>query len=743
MDTENDPELFFEEDLFDEAIALGVDEEISIILTDMNLSEKVGQMTQVALSAISFPGKEEIDPERLREAIVEHHVGSVFNIWTTALAPEEWHEIIATIQEVALLETRLGVPIIYGIDSVHGANYTYGATLFPHNLGVAATWDPEIAEEIAAATARETAACGIPWVFAPVLDLGRQPLWSRFIETFGEDAHLATAMASASSRGYARMKDSVAACAKHFVGYGVPRTGHDRTAAAIPENELRDLFLPPFQAAFANDIASIMVNSGILNGEAVHASRRVLTDLLRDELGFDGVVVSDWEDVIKLHTVHRVAASEKDAARIAVEAGIDMSMTPNSTSFARHLLELVEEGSIPEERIDASVRRILRLKHRLGLFAHPFPDPDALTQIGTGAAVDLTRKAAASSLTLLKNRGNVLPIAQGDRLLVTGPASDSVAALHGPWSYTWQGANEDAYPDDSPTVADEIAERFGSEHVARAVGIDWHANVDPEAAIDAAEDADVVILCLGEAPSVEKPGDIDDLRLEGVQVEFAWRIAAAGKPIVLVLLQDRPRIIDAIEGFCDAIILAYRPGPEGGKIIAETLAGDLNPSGKLPFTYPKFANAIVSYDYLQGETLGRGFGAESEFERHVFDHQYPFGFGLSYTSFEYASLKVARTVSAAAGSIGVTVSVTNTGSRRGRETVQLYVSDEVASMPPPVKRLKDFQSVSIAPGERKKVKFELRIESLAFSGPDGARRLEPGRFSVEVGGLTAEFELEG
>ncbi|HLE55652.1 MAG TPA: glycoside hydrolase family 3 N-terminal domain-containing protein [Rhodothermia bacterium] len=343
MDTENDPELFFDAELFDEALERNVEEEISMILTDMNLAEKVGQMTQVALSAISVPGREEIDPERLREALVEHHVGSIFNVWSTALAPEEWHEVIAMIQEVALLETRLGIPVIYAIDSIHGAGYTYGATLFPHNLGVAASWDPSLAEEIAVQNARETAACGIPWVFAPVLDLGRQPLWSRFVETFGEDVHLATAMARAATNGYARMADVTAACAKHFVGYGVPRTGHDRTAVAIPENELRDLFVPPFEAAISAGIPSIMVNSGVLNGEAVHASRKLLTGLLRDELGFTGVIVSDWEDVMKLHTVHRVAESEKEAVRIAVEAGIDVSMTPHRPSFARHLCELVEE----------------------------------------------------------------------------------------------------------------------------------------------------------------------------------------------------------------------------------------------------------------------------------------------------------------------------------------------------------------------------------------------------------------
>ncbi|HUF10462.1 MAG TPA: glycoside hydrolase family 3 N-terminal domain-containing protein [Rhodothermales bacterium] len=741
MDTENDPELFFDAELFDETLERNVEEEISMILTDMNLAEKVGQMTQVALSAISVPGREEIDPERLRETLVEHHVGSIFNVWSTALAPEEWHEVIATIQEVALLETRLGIPVIYGIDSVHGAGYVYGATLFPHNLGVAASWDPLLAEEIATLNARETAACGIRWVFAPVLDLGRQPLWSRFVETFGEDVHLATVMARAAANGYARLSDVTAACGKHFLGYGAPRTGHDRTAAAIPENELRDLFVPPFEAAISTDIPSIMVNSGVLNGEAVHASRRLLTGLLRDELGFSGVIVSDWEDVIKLHTVHRVAESEKEAVRIAVEAGIDVSMTPHTLSFAKHLCKLVEEGKITEERIDDSVRRILRLKHRLGLFDHPFPDPEEIAQIGTKAAIHLSYTTAVSSVTLLKNDGELLPLRDGVNLLVAGPAADSVAALHGPWSYTWQGADEDAYPEDARTLADDLAAGFGSEHVTHCKGIDWDADVDSDEAVEAARDADVVVLCLGEAPSVEKPGDIDDLSMGEIQIEFARRIAETGTPIVLVLLQDRPRIVNEIEGLCDAIVLAYRPGAEGGRAIAAVLAGAENPSAKLPFTYPNHPNGLVAYDHLQSETLGRGFGILAEPDRHVFESQYPFGFGLSYTSFSYSNLKVRPAVVAGGGEVAVTVDVSNTGSRPGREVVQLYLSDEFASVPPPVRRLKGFQSVHLGPGERRTVSFNLPADSLAFAGPDGSRRLEAGRFKVEIGGLTAGFEL--
>ena len=741
MDTDNDPELIFDAELFDEALERNVEEEISMILTDMNLAEKVGQMTQVALSAISVPGREEIDPERLRETLVEHHVGSIFNVWSTALAPEEWHELIATIQEVALLETRLGIPVIYAIDSIHGAGYTYGATLFPHNLGVAASWDASLAEEIAVVNARETAACGIPWVFAPVLDLGRQPLWSRFVETFGEDVHLATAMARAAVKGYARMSEVTAACAKHFLGYGVPRTGHDRTAAAIPENELRDLFVPPFEAAISAGIPSIMVNSGVLNGEAVHASRKLLTGLLRDELGFGGVIASDWEDVIKLHTVHRVAESEKEAVRIAVEAGIDVSMTPHTLSFAKHLCELVEEGKITETRIEDSVRRILRLKHRLGLFDHPFPDPEEITQIGTKAAIHLSYTTAVSSVTLLKNNGDLLPLRDDVNLLVAGPASDSAAALHGPWSYTWQGADEDAYPEDARTLADDLAARFGPEHVTHCRGIDWNADVDSDEAVQSARDADVVVLCLGEAPSVEKPGDIDDLSIGEIQIEFARRIAETGTPIVLVLLQDRPRIIKAVEGLCDAIILAYRPGPEGGNAIAAILAGAENPSARLPYTYPSHPNGLVPYDHLQSETLGRGFGILAEPDRHVFESQYPFGFGLSYTSFSYSNLKVRPLELAAGGEIAVTVDVSNTGSRPGREVVQLYLSDEFASVPPPVRRLKGFQAVHLAAGERTTVSFNLPADSLAFAGPDGSRRLEAGRFKVEIGGLTAGFEL--
>lgn len=741
MDTDNDPELFFDADVFDLVEESDVEEQISMILTDMDLTEKVGQMTQLTLGALSKPGEEQLDADRLKEAVVEYKIGSVFNVWSSALAPEEWLEVIATIQEAALLETRLGIPILFGIDSVHGANYTYGATLFPHNLGLAAAWDPELVAETTAVTAQETAACGIRWIFAPVLDVGRQPLWSRFIETFGEDVHLATRLGLAAVSGIAQSGEPVAACGKHFVGYGVPRSGHDRTAASIPDHELRDLHVPPFAACIRAGISSIMINSAVLNGEPVHASRSLIDGLLRKELGFDGVIVSDWEDVIKLHTVHHVADSEKEATRMAIEAGLDISMTPHSLTFAQHLRELVEEGTIPESRIDDSVRRILRLKHQLGLFDQPFPAEDSIAAIGSDASIELSRRASVQSITVLKNERDLLPLRPDSKVLVSGPASDSVAATHGPWSYTWQGSDEGAYPDDLLSVAAGLEKTLGSRRVRHVKGIDWEEDIDSKKAVDAARQADVVVVCVGEPPSVEKPGDIDDLLLSDIQIDFVMRLAETGTPLVLVLLQDRPRIIESIEPLCDAVVLAYRPGPGGPEALAAILTGAENPSGRLPFTYPRHPNGVVPYDHMRSETLSRGYGLSDGVGESSFDPQYPFGAGLSYTRFAYSNLKVSPKSIGSGDTVSVSVEVTNTGERPGREVVQLYVSDEYASVPPPVRRLKDFQSVRLAAGAKTKVSFELRPDALALTTVDGLLVAEAGRFTVNVGGLTASFAL--
>jgi len=702
------------------------------------LAEKIGQMTQLSVAALSEPGSEEISPERLKEIIVEHHVGSIFNVWTSALSPEEWHEIVATIQEAALLESRLGIPILYGIDSVHGANYTYGATLFPHNLGLAATWDPALVEETTAVAAMETAACGITWMFAPVVDLGRQPLWSRFIESFGEDVVLVKRMAAAAAGGICSFSDRVAGCAKHFIGYGVPRSGKDRTAAVIPENELFDLYMPPFDAAVRGGIQAVMVNSGVLNGEAVHASKRVVSDLLRKELGFDGVIISDWDDVVKLVTVHHVAADEKEATYLAVEAGIDVSMAPTSLDFAKHLRALVEEGRVSVDRIDESVRRVLRMKHRLGLFDHPFPNADDIEVIGSESSLGLSYETAVRSITLLKNESNTLPVREGAKILVTGPAANSPAALHGPWSFTWQGADDDYYPDETRTLLEDLMVRFGSERVVHHEGVSWEGEVDADAAVLAARDVDLVVLCLGEAPSVEKPGDVDDLTLDAHQLEFAARLAEAGKPIVLVLMQDRPRTIHRIEPLCHAVLLAFRPGPEGGRALADLIAGVHNPSGKLPFTYPRHPNALITYDRLHSETVKQ---TEDSGEM-PYDPQYEFGHGLSYTEFSYSELKVSPAKIEDDGTVGVTVRVTNVGTRTGREVVQVFVSDEVASLPPPVRRLKDFAVVELQPGASKVVRLRIPSVDLSFSGVDGKPRLEPGKFVVTVGGLSADFVLK-
>lgn len=721
---------------------------VEALLAAMTLPEKVGQMTQLTLEAVSAqrgwrgtPHK--LDGGKLREAVVERHVGSLLNVWDMALAPETWRAYLAEIQQVATRETRLGIPVLYGIDAVHGHNYATTGTLFPQNLAFAATWNPELLRTAAALTAREVRACGIPWNFAPCLDLGRQPLWSRYFETFGEDVHLATVLADASVRGMQGedpgAADRVAACAKHFLGYGFPLSGHDRTPAWIPEHYLREYFLPPFAAAIRAGVRSIMVNSGEVNGRPVHASHYLLTQVLRGELGFEGVVVTDWEDVRRLHTMHRVAPDERTAVRMAVEAGIDMSMVPLGFSFSDHLLALVEAGEVPAARIDASVRRILQLKADLGLFDDPTSQASHAFAVGSAAAQQVSRTAAEQALVLTENRADTLPLPPAARLLVTGPTADSRAALCGPWSYTWQGQDEGAYPRTIATVQAALGEVFPS--VTYLPGATFDEVVEVEAVVAAAAEADAIVCCLGEAPAVEKPGDINDLRLSPAQCALFDALAEAGKPLVLVLLTDRPRICTDLAERADGVVFAGRPGPEGSHALADLLAGRLVPSGKLPFTYPRHVAHLTTYDHKQSDRTGLHFGVDLGQEMDGVNPLWPFGHGLSYTAFAYQDLVVSPAVVGPEDVVTIEVSVVNTGAREGREVVPVYVQDLFASLTPPVKRLRAFEAVTLAPQERQRVRFEVPVRTLAFVHTDQQWTLETGDFEVQVGGLRTRFHL--
>jgi beta-glucosidase len=696
------------------ASAGAAQEPVETVLRKMTLEEKVGQMTQLTIEAVSSvhgtaSAPQQLDSVKLDSAIIAHHVGSLLNVWDVALTPRQWQDVIGAVQRAAS-RTRLKIPILYGIDAVHGHHYMVGATVFPQNIAMAATWDTALVRQEHEITGYETRASGIFWNFAPVLDVGRQPLWSRFFETFGEDTYLVTVLGSTAVSAEQKY---VAATGKHFLGYSDPLTGKDRTAAWIPDRELREYFVPPFAAAMKAGLRTVMINSGDINGVPVHASHEILTDLLRHELEFKGVAVTDWEDIIRLNTVHHVAPTRKDAVRMAVMAGIDMSMVPQNVSFYDDLLALVHEGSVPVSRIDESVRRILRLKYALGLFKNAQPDQAMLAQVGSTQSLAVSRQAAEEAVTLLKNDRGLLPLAKTARVLVTGPGATSLVDQYGSWTFTWQGTDTAMYPKNVATLLDAIRERAPNTTYAAS-----------EAAVGAARNADVAIVCLAESPAVEKPGDIDDLTMPEDQLQLARAIEATGTPVVLAIFHQRPRIIRPIVDSARAIVTGYQTGPFGGEAIAGALFGDVNPSGRLPFTWPRATGALVHYDHAFSEEMPpAGYNPEWEF-----------GYGLSYSTFTYSDL------SAALGdSLRVTVTVTNTGARQGVDVVQLYTRQLYASIAPPVKKLRAFQRVSLGAGERRTVTFAVPRSALAFIGRDNKPHVEPGPFDAMVGKLTARF----
>ena len=731
-------------------------QKIEALLKRMTIEEKVGQMTQLAIGMIASGSDQSIkvDPAKLEKAIVKYGVGSILNVSDQALTLDHWHQVIGQIQEAATKKTRLGIPVIYGIDSIHGANYVQGATLFPQEIGMAATWNPELMKRAAEITAAETRAAGIPWSFSPVLDLGRNPLWPRFWETFGEDPYLATVMGVAFTRGLegtdVASQTQVASSLKHYMGYSFPLTGRDRTPAWIPENYLREYFLPTFAAAIKGNARTIMINSGEINGVPGHINRHILTGILRDELGFNGFVVSDWEDIKKLVNIWRIAATEKEATRLAVMAGIDMSMVPNDYSFADHLLELVKEGAVPQSRIDEAVRRILRVKYELGLFENPGPKASLKSNFARPESRQVALEAARESITLLKNANNLLPLAKNKKVLVTGPTADSLISLNNGWTYVWQGSEESLYPKDRHTVRQAIEAKVGAGNVTYVPGTkifrqpgstsnnnptSLEEEVDIPAAVRAAQSADVVVLALGEGSYCETPGNITDLTIGEPQLKLADAIIATGKPVVLVLVEGRPRIINRIVDRIPAVVMAYNPSNEGGTAIADVLFGDVNPSGKLPFTYPRTPNGLINYDHKPFETENTAFG------NMAFNPQFSFGEGLSYTTFAYKDLRIDKPTITDKNELTVSVTVTNTGQRVGKEAVLVYVSDLVASLSPPNRRLRRFAKVNLEPNQSRTLTFKLRRDDLSFIGADNKPVAEPGQFEVRVGDLTQRFTL--
>lgn len=711
---------------------------VDSLLARMTLEEKIGQMTQLTIQNFLAPGPQtpdnvRLDPAKLRQGIVDRHIGSILNAPDFALTVDGWHSVLRQIQDVATRETRLKIPILYGVDAMHGVTYGVGATIFPHHIGMAATFDSALTRQEGEVTARELTAAGLPWNFAPVMDLGRQPLWPRFYETLGEDAFAASRLGRSEVAGM-EASGRVATSLKHYLAYGGPTSGQDRAPAFITTRMVREQFLPTFREAVKAGARSVMVNSGSIDGDPVHASHYWLTDVLRKELGFQGVVVSDWQDVIFLNTRHRVAPTLKDATRMAVLAGLDMSMTPNDYGFEDQLLELVKEGSIPESRIDESVRRILILKAELGLFDHPYPDASLKKDFAVPASKELARRAARESMTLLKNDG-VLPLRPGTRVLVTGPAAKSLTALNGGWTYTWQGTDASRFPAGIPTIFDAIRERAAEVRYAPGSGFTKPGDVD--AAVKAAAGMDVAVVAIGEDAYAEGVGDIDDLTLPEPQLRLAQAIEATGVPTVLVLVEGRPRIIRPIVDGAKAVLMAYWPGMEGAQAVADMLFGAISPSGRLPFTYPRFPNVLVAYDHMMTENIG------PSGEGDAFNPQFAYGTGLGYTTFAYSDLTLGADSIAPADRLKVEVTVTNTGKRAGDDVVLMFTHQHYASLTPAVRRLRGFERVALAPGASRKVTFTLGADELSFVGRDGTPVLEPGAFDVMVGGLSKTFRVVG
>jgi len=726
-----------------------IDKKVSDLLSKMSIEEKIGQMTQIAVTNFEAKGKPgEFDMVKLNEAIQKYHIGSILNVPNPG-APtiKKWNGVITTISSEAN-KTRLKIPVLYGIDAIHGSSYTSGATLFPQQIGIAATFNTDIAKKGAEISAYETRASSIPWVFSPDLDLPRNPAWSRMWESFGEDVYLSSQMATAFVEGFqgndVGNKYNVAACMKHYIGYGSTTTGKDRTPSIIPERVLRQFDLTIYQAAIKAGAKSVMISSGEINGTPVHASKYLITDVLKNELGFQGVVVTDWKDIIYLYTRHKVAENNRDAVKLSVMAGIDMSMVPEDYTFYNDLLDLVAKGEVPMSRIDDAVTRILRMKFELNLFQITVTDLKDYPKFGSQEFSDVAYNAAAESITLLKNNNSVLPLNKNEKVLLTGPTANSMKYLNGGWSYNWQGENSDTYAADKMTILEALQNKIGKENVLYSPGADLANFDDAEIAkaVDMAKGVSKIILCLGEKNYTETPGDISNLYIATSQSKLALALSKLNIPIVLVLNEGRPRLISDFEDNMSAVVQCYLPGNEGARALADILFGDVNPSGRLPYNYPRYPNSLEKYNRKYTESLGDDEqNNDAKYEK-SYSPQFEFGTGLSYTTFAYSNLKMDKPEISNSDDLKVTVDVKNTGKVSGKVSVLLYLSDKVASITPEVKALKRFEKINLAPGESKIVTFTLNQKDLQFVNNDLNWISERGTFEIQIEALTQEFILK-
>ena len=726
-------------------------------LNDLTLEEKIGQMMQLVTDLFGTndaQGVFHIDRAKADTLFSKYKIGSILNAPNTcAPTAKQWEEIIADIQQLSM--KHIGIPCVFGLDQNHGSTYTQGGTLFPQNINVAATFNRDIARKSAEATAYETRAVSVPWTFSPTIDLGRDARWPRIWENFGEDCYLSAEMGREQVLGFQGGdpqhidQQHVAVSLKHFMGYGTPWTGKDRTPAYIAPSQLREKHFAPFLASLREGAASVMVNSASVNGMPVHANRELLTTWLKEQTGWDGVIITDWADINNLYTREMVARDKKDALRIAINAGIDMIMEPYSVDACILLKELVEEGKIPMSRIDDAVSRILRMKERLGLYEHPTQRLKDYPKFGGSEFAKLALDGAVESMVLLKNEGNILPIAPrtsnlAPRILVTGPNANQMRCLNGGWSYTWQGHRTDEFAQQYNTIYEALCNEYGQQNVVLCQGVTynekgkyWEENQpDIEAAVKAAADVDVIIACIGENSYTETPGNLTDLTLSENQRNLVKALAKTGKPVVLVLNEGRPRIISDIVPLAQAVVDILLPGNYGGDALAGLLSGRYNFSGRLPYTYPSEINSLANYDFKKSEESGTMEGAYDYNARITL--QWGFGYGLSYTTFAYSNLRVDRQHFTKDDVLTVSVDVTNNGTRAGKESVLLYSSDLIASMVPDGRRLRQFEKIELQPQEKRTVTFRLPASDLAFVGYDGRWTLEEGDFQLTVDKLSTK-----
>ena len=723
-----------------------IESKVDKLLKQMTLEEKVGQMAQVSIESLGSSNGQGFNfNDKMKDAVVNYKLGSILNSPGPLQSPQDWNRLITEIQDAAK-QTRLKIPVLYGLDDIHGVNYASGTTLFPQEIGQAATWNRELVHDGAVITAYEARAVGAPWTFSPTLDLGTNPQWPRIWEDYGEDPYLSAELGVQFVKGAQDplgSKEKLAVSLKHFMDYSDPKSGQDRTDSWIPEHYLREYHLPPYAAAVKAGARTVMINSGLINGIPTHINKHILTDILKGELRFTGFIVSDWQDIENVYRRDKLTKDVKGAIMLAINAGIDMSMIPyNYKGFCSDLIALVKEGKVSQARIDDAVRRILRVKYELDLFNTPVTLLKDYPKFASAEFQGAAYNAAAESITLLKNANNTLPLSKNAKILVTGPNANSMRSLNGGWTYTWQGNMTNEIAPQYNTILEAITNRFGKENVTYVQGVAYKEKgqyyedtvTGIDAAVQAAANADYVLLCIGENSYTETPGNLVDLELSDNQLALANAMIKTGKPVILVLNEGRPRIISRIEPGAAAILNVYLPGNYGGNALADILTGDVNPSGKLPLTYPRYTNILVSYIHKpsEGDTNPQG---------GTFQPQWPFGYGLSYTSFAYSDLSISKNSFSPDEAATVTVTVKNTGNRDGKEVVQLYVSDLLASFTPDVKRLRGFEKVDLKVGESKTVSFKVPMKDLAFVGTDNKKHLEQGDFKIQIADQSASFNV--